>query len=186
MARKALVSIGMPAIPALTEALRHEDALTRVHAARALWSLQKQPGKVIPVLLQAWQDPALFLKDECIRNEASVTLGEIGKEQPDRILPILVGALQGKDEKIVGAATVPLAMMGVHEKRAVAALVGLLGDPRRSYLAGRRLREVGPAAIPHLLDALKADDPRTRWGAAWTIGGMEPGQAAPARPSSRW
>lgn len=186
-AREALIRIGPSAVPALTDALGHEDALTRVHAARALWSLEKQSERILPVLLQAWRDVDLFLTDECIRYEASKALGEVGKEAPDQILPILVGALQGEDEELAATATISLRIVGEADKRAVEALIGLFSDPREGMgnVAGWRLRELGSAALPGLLATLTAEDAQIRWRAAWTIGGMEKAQALPAIPALR-
>jgi HEAT repeat protein len=178
-AREALVSIGPPAVPALRAALRHEDARTRVNAAWALWRLEKQPGTVIPVLVEAWRDNALFVRDECIRHDASGALGEIGRTLPEQVLPTLTKTLEDEDVEIACAAIHSLSVMGTQVEQAVRLLVKALTDRREgvSNVAGWRLREVGPAAVPQLVDALTDGDPVLRWRAAWTLGGMQPEQA---------
>jgi HEAT repeat protein len=186
-ARKALVRIGPAAIPALTEALKHKDALTRVNAAWALWKLEKCNDRVVPVLVAAWKDRALFTRDECIRYDATAALGEIGREQPGKVLPILRNTLDGEDEEVAFAALRSLSIMGRQVKEAVALLVERLHDRRDTERseAGSLLREAGPAAVPALVGALACPETTVRECAAWTLGGMKPAQVQSALPALR-
>jgi len=186
-ARNALVRIGPAAVPALTQALSHKDALTRVNAAWALWKLEKCTDKVIPVLVSAWTDKILYQTDECIRDDASQALGEIGQEQPAKVLPILLKALDEKDEEVAYAALDSLSVMGRQVKEAVAVLVKRLNDRRDNVarLAGLRLRRVGTPAVSPLVTALTDPNATVRSSAAWTLGGMEPEQVKDALPALR-
>ncbi|OAI48642.1 hypothetical protein AYO44_06680 [Planctomycetaceae bacterium SCGC AG-212-F19] len=146
-----------------------------MNAAWALWQLEKRSEVVLPILLQSWKAKDLYLKDECIRNEASQALGEIGQVEPDRVVPVLLKTLEYDDEDVVYAAMYSLRMIGPQEKRVVKALVALLRDRREgvSNYAGWQLRDLGPAVVPPLVAALKDDDAQLRWRAAWTLGGMK-------------
>jgi HEAT repeat protein len=173
-AREALVRIGPAAIPALREALRHEDRLVRVNAAWALWELDKRADVVVPVLKEAFYDKHLYIIDECIRADAAVALGNIGTELPEQILPILLKAIE--DEDIVLGAMKSLRVMGPEVKEAVAKLIAALIDKRKGIGNSARLQlgELGSAAVPQLLIALTDKNPSMRARAAWTFSGMEP------------
>jgi hypothetical protein len=86
-ARKALVSIGKAAIPDLRKAVRDEDALTRVHAARALWELGDNAADVLPVLRAALQDEKAIEQDTTVRVEASAALSQIAVKLLDSSAP---------------------------------------------------------------------------------------------------
>ncbi|WP_165234675.1 HEAT repeat domain-containing protein [Aquisphaera insulae] len=62
----------LAAIPHLEAWLEDADPVARVHAARALWRLQKRPGPVLPVLMDALRPEAPF------RDVAAEALGEMG------------------------------------------------------------------------------------------------------------
>jgi HEAT repeat protein len=70
--------------------------------------------------------------------------------------------------------------MGTQVEQAVRLLVKALTDRREAVrnVAGWRLREVGPVAVPRLMAALTDGDPVLRWRAAWTLGGMKPQEAS--------
>jgi HEAT repeat protein len=76
-ARKALVSIGKAAVPELRKAVHDEDALTRVHAARALWELGDNAADVLPVLRAALRDEKAIEQDTMVRLEARAALCQI-------------------------------------------------------------------------------------------------------------
>lgn len=184
-ARKALVSIGAVAVPALKRALVGGDALTRVNAAWALWELDDNDEQVIPVLVAAWKDKLIFELDECVRNDASAALGAIGRKHPEKILPLLLEAMKEKDEEIVFAAEKSLGIMGTNVKEAVVVLIAALREKREgvSNAAGWMLREIGSPSIPLLVAALTDADPELRSRAAWTLGGMKWNEARGAEPA---
>src|SRR5205085_1107423 len=98
----------------------NEDALTRVHAARALWEVQRQPGAVLPVLCIALTDDDAYRADAYVRIESSKALGAIGRERPDLVLPFLDNAYDDRDQDIAEAAGSALAVLGPKVDAAVA------------------------------------------------------------------
>jgi HEAT repeat protein len=100
VARTALVRIGPAAIPALTKALEDDDPLTRVHAAWALWELEKEPTEVIPILVAAFRDQNAFKADTCVRCRAKEALCAIGKNRPDVVVPFLLKLQKDDDPEI--------------------------------------------------------------------------------------
>jgi HEAT repeat protein len=138
---------------------------------------------VLPVLVRAWRDADLFTADEDIRSTASTAIGEIGREVPGQVLPLLLTALESEDEELVCGAMRSLTVMSTNAEGAVAGLMRALADRREGVrnFAGWKLRELGPAAVPSLIRALGSDDPELRWRAAWVLGGMEQAHALPAR-----
>jgi HEAT repeat protein len=76
-AREALVSIGKAAVPDLKVALHDDDALTRVHAARALWELEGNADEVFPVMRDAWLDERVYHQDANVRMEAGKGLEKL-------------------------------------------------------------------------------------------------------------
>jgi HEAT repeat protein len=172
-ARKALVRIGPKAIPSLREALSSEDALTRVHAAWALWNLSKRVEDVLPTLLAEMNDPPP-IRDYCICYAARDALAEIGKVDPATVTPVLSSAVAGEDENGACAAAKVLRQMGPAAEAAVPALLGTFqgSRPEVTRQAGFALRAIGRAALPALIVSLKDADPQVRRTTAWTLMGM--------------
>jgi HEAT repeat protein len=185
-ARQALIRVGAAAVPALRRALDGDDAMTRVNAAWALWAITKETGDALPVLLKAWRDRDLDSQDEYIRIDATSALGEMAREQPDLLFPIVRGAL-AEDPEMGYEATRVLTAMAQKDDRAVAELFKLLGsDGENLYrFAAFGLRELKSAGIPLLIDGLTSDDAVLRGRCAWTLGGMKSTYAAPAIPALR-
>ena len=71
----ALASIGEAAIPALLDALRHDEWLVRLHAVESLGKT-KSPRAVEPLLSVLFND-----RDSAVREDAVRALGEIGDPQ---------------------------------------------------------------------------------------------------------
>lgn len=71
----ALASIGEAAIPALLDALQHEEWLVRLHAVESLGKT-KSPRAVEPLLSILFND-----RDSAVREDAVRALGEIGDPQ---------------------------------------------------------------------------------------------------------
>ena len=82
-ARQALVSIGKASLPALRKALHDEDALTRVHAARALSELGDNAADVLPVLLATLLDDQAIERDTNVRIDVSAALIEFALKYLD-------------------------------------------------------------------------------------------------------
>lgn len=70
-----------PAIPALTGVALHDtDSRVRLEAAVAIWHIDKRPGRVVPVLIEALRDA-----DEVHRWIAADCLGEIGPDAAEAV-----------------------------------------------------------------------------------------------------
>lgn len=183
-AREALVCIGAPTIPALSKALESEDALTRVNAAWACWKLEKKTELVLPVLVTAWKDKSLYLQDQCIREDASQALAEIGQEEPERIVPIALSALK-EDEGIASWATKILGIIGQNDQKALAELFALLEHPSEDVRSAASFDFLfaGRPAIPLLIEGLKSKNPILRQGSACALRWMNNEVAKSAVPA---
>jgi HEAT repeat protein len=183
-ARQALVRVGQKAVPDLENALKDKDALTRVHAASALWEITKQSKLPLPVLLEVWRNRNHNYDDICIHREATETIGRIAQSEPDRLLKLIVKALD-EDAWMVDEVTRALRILGEKDKRGVEHLYRLMSaDGDYLYVsAGRQLRELESAGVPLLVSGLKSDNPELRGRCAWVLGGMKSTDAAPAIPA---
>lgn len=117
-----LARIGEAAVPALIEALAHEDWLVRLHTVEALGKV-KSSAVVEPLLRVMFND-----RDSAIRVDAALSLGEIGDP---RAVEFLITAM--RDEDIRPKAIEALGKIG--DRRAVPVLIGVVtgaGRPAKS------------------------------------------------------
>jgi HEAT repeat protein len=78
---KALALIGIDAVPALSEALKHDDKYVREHAALALERMGPKARAAIPQLKKLLCDP-----DERVRAQAMEALKAIDPELAKKLL----------------------------------------------------------------------------------------------------
>ena len=98
MAAQGLEAMGVKAQPAaqdLREALDDEDILVRVHAAGALWVVDKQTASVLPVLKAALKD-----RERGAGQQAVYTLGRMGADAKPAFTALLE-AYQGETNKFL-------------------------------------------------------------------------------------
>jgi hypothetical protein len=167
----ALSGIGMPAVPALLDALKNQDPSVRSGAASALGNIGDP--QVIPALLDALKD-----QDGSVRSEAVNALGFIRDPQ---VIPALLEALKDQDGSVRSGAASALGYTG--DPQVIPALLDALKDQDGSVRSGaaRSLGYIGdPQVIPALLDALKDEDPSVRSGAASALGNIGDPQVIPA------
>jgi HEAT repeat protein len=165
---EALGKIGVPAVPALIEALKDDDEDVRRAAAGALGEIGDP--QAVPALIEALKDD-----DEYVRRAAVGALGKIGDLQA---VPALLEALKDRDEYVRWAAVGALGEIGMLAVSAV--LEALKAEVWRVRLAvARALGEIGVPAVPALLDALKAEEWRVRQ-VAGALGKIGEQQAVPA------
>ncbi len=95
-------------------------------------------------------------------------------------VPELIEALDDTELRVRIEAAEALASL--KDPRAAEALAGLLGDPARQLWPSvyRALREIGPPAVPALLDALDKHDSNARWKAVNLLGAIQTPGAAEA------
>jgi HEAT repeat protein len=104
LAKKALVQIGRPSVPALIEILNGPDEALRVCAADALGEIGPAARDAVPRLIQAVEQPEPGDYGETLHNQAILALGKIGPDAKAAV-PILMGELgeDGVDTGVVVA-----------------------------------------------------------------------------------
>lgn len=165
------------AIPALAGALRDADETVRVLALEALARQRDTAAGELPRLSE------LVEKDlsQQVRVAAVAALPAIDPAG-EKALPILLRALEDKSSLVRAQAATALGRLGEKAQGAVPRLVLLLGDEESGELfsfpfiksvrafAGQALREIGPSAIPAVIEALESSaDPKVREGAAIVV-----------------
>lgn len=179
--------IGEPAVPALSEALMHEDAQVRSLAAQALRSCGSPSLSALPVLLEVLKDP-----EPEVRGQAALALGRMGPEAKSAV-PRLIRLLEDTNEQVSGRAAEALGRIGPEARGAVPALArtandmrgelqrGMWGGLRRTpvrYDAAEALGRIGPEAvpaIPALVRLLRDKEEAVRFQAAEALASIGPG-----------
>jgi len=158
----------------LIQALMDESVRVREAAADALAESGPQAVDAVPALLQALKNEE---RDWALRQAASDALGAIGSEA----VPALIEALADEDEQVRRAAAGALRDMGPQAGDAIPALIQTLRDKDVSMDAASALGEIGPQAIPALVEAVDDRDAQVRRGAILALGfiGPEAKEAAP-------
>jgi HEAT repeat protein len=153
----ALGRIGPGALPALLRALRSDDAGIRSAAARGLTGVGPA---AIPGLVRELKDP-----EPAVRLAAADALGGMGPKASDAI-PALVRTLsEGRWTAQVGCSRVRLNLNGA-ETRLTWPGVRMedeWGEVRTA--AVEALREIGPAAVPHLATLFEPESGKPDWPA---------------------
>ncbi|HWH01249.1 MAG TPA: HEAT repeat domain-containing protein [Pilimelia sp.] len=152
----ALVQLGPDAVPSLTDALRHPDALVRVTALDALGLLGAAAGTgVVAEVLRDDPDPD-------VRSAAAATLGRLGA--PGGLTPLLAALAPTEPTALRVAAARALGELGA--AAAVEPLGELLHDPqyRVAHEAAHALRRLGPAGWAQLRRQAEAPGAGERTG----------------------
>lgn len=189
-ARLSLAKIGLPALPALTAALKHEDKTVRWWAAQALEELGPDAQSAIPALIASLGDT-----ERPVNNSAS-TLAAIGTMTIPPLLDVLKNPASSPMAR-TGAAGA-LGAIGPRASVAVPDLIEALKDRRIPnaaqtardwypvcFAAAAALGAIGPdakAAVPALIELLRDANPRGHQVAADAIGNIGP-EAAMAVPA---
>jgi HEAT repeat protein len=150
-ARRALASIGTPAVTALIDTLKGENGDVSTLAAEALSMVHPRPREAVPALRDA-------LKKDPSRVEAAVALVRIDPKQAGEVVPVLIEELKTEDQKRRLAAIHALRQIGAASKPAVHVLVERLKERELATPVLDALCEMGPAArdaVPALLALLR-------------------------------
>ncbi len=175
----ALGRVGLPAVPALLQAMRDPEAKVWKKAIDAFLEMPV-PDKVLrPVLLRA-----LKSDDSNQRQGAAYAMARFGA---DAVQP-LVDALQDPDAGVQWAAVDTLDTIGPAARKAVPALVQVAASKRTPKVrqgavmalvtihgfGDRQFRKDPAKAVPGLVELLDSPDAETRWGAVQTLAAIGP------------
>jgi len=160
-------------VPALMEALKHEDVSVRWSAVHALRQVGTDAEGTVPALVEALKD-----EHEWVRKSAAFGLGEIGPAAKEAV-PALIETLKHEDEMTREIAATALGKIGLAAEQAVPALIKTLRDEDREVRrsAMYALGKIGPAAkaaVPSLSETLKNEDLEMRRSAVHALGGIGP------------
>jgi HEAT repeat protein len=127
------------AVPALAAALKDKQLDVRRAAAVALDLMGTDAKPAFATLKQAARD-----EDKSVRAQVAHALGNLGKEMPAEVVPVLVDRLQDTVLDVRVAAALALGFIGPEAKAAVPALTGAARDglaPLREA-AGEALKKI--------------------------------------------
>jgi HEAT repeat protein len=125
---------------------------------------------------RAADDDEITKKIQALQDKDTAGRGQIARElgllRAKAAIPALIAALDDNDDFLVGNAAVALSHFGAD---AVQPLIGALGGPNARAIGGAAdaLRMLGPkakAAVPHLIQALKADEAKARINVVRALG----------------
>lgn len=140
--------------PVLLEGVKHADEALRTQAAYALALRGLQADVVLPIFIAA-------LKNEIpsVRRQAAQMIARYGKNA-SKASQVLIDALDDKDDAVSGAALKTLQDIGADPKTLFPAMVKILRRPdtKMHGLAAQIVFQVGPNAIPQVIEMLKKED----------------------------
>jgi HEAT repeat protein len=166
-----LAALRKAGVPELIRALQSEESYLRAEAASVLAEMGTKADAAVPALIAALKDTV-----GSVRSEAARALGKIGPKAKPAVA-VLIALLKDQDEGVRSAAALALGNLGPEAKGAVLALLWLAAaDPFGGVQdsASEAVGRIGPAAIPELKAALKADRDQVRLGAVRGLMNMGP------------
>jgi HEAT repeat protein len=194
-----------PAIPKLTEALKHKDGYMRVQAAYTLWKIDRQAA-MIDHLVEALRDQEIEARDRAmaagylgligpqakgamaaltvalkdpddhIRVNAAFALWRVDPPQVGAVKLVLMEALSSKDLNVFTAAVRTLAMIGFDKESVSALAEAIKADAEnRGHLLDDDVAQA-------LAKTLKNREVETRKAAIATLTEMNPEEAKMAVP----
>ncbi len=171
----ALKRLGTPAVPAIREKLKANDAETRSLAAYVLGEMGAAANDAVPDLVAALKDP-----DRQVRSSAAAALRKLGPA-PRAAVPSLAAMLKNEPGGRADAANA-LAAIGPEARPSLQTLTELLPNETDPHTRGCILRAVaaidpqGDTAVPVLIRALRDREEGVRTAAAKALGSL--GRAA--------
>jgi HEAT repeat protein len=182
----------VPAIPALVNALKDGDGLTRWYAAGVLGELGSKATAAVPGLIALLRSKeqvpgapgtmgfgGMATKPDGLPVIAAKALGQIGLEARAAVTP-LIEVLVSPDPALRTAAVQALGRIGRDAAPAAANLARLLTDPEWSIAdyAAEALGHIGAPAVTVLMEALRSRNADVRRRAVSALGGVGPDAAA--------
>ncbi|MEM6450609.1 MAG: S-layer homology domain-containing protein [Cyanobacteria bacterium P01_D01_bin.105] len=104
-AASSLLKIGRQSVPGLTEALNSDDALTRLYAADALWTLTQDSSLILPTLVSSLADGNVET-----RELAALSLTYLGRQALPAV-PALRNLLGSDNSRIINIAQLALLIL---------------------------------------------------------------------------
>ena len=141
-ARLQLITLGAPAVPAVTELLRSGAPAERIVAANVLWGMGARAKAAVPDLVAALADP-----EPSLRAASAMALENMAEAAVDAV-PALVKALDDGEPGVRQAAVKALGAIGPAARDALPALTRYLrrGSWPEAQEAVRRIRGLEPGA----------------------------------------
>jgi HEAT repeat protein len=145
-ARVLLLTLGEPAVPALTELLRSGTASERILAANTLWGMGARARAAVADLVVALDDP-----DPALRAASAMALENMGPAA-ETAVPALTGALGDREPAVRQAAVKALGAIGPGARGALPVLTRALRRESwpEAQEAVRRIRGLEPGAAIEL------------------------------------
>ncbi len=163
-----------PAVDALVEALKNDSWSTRSNVAEALGKIGPKAAAAIPALANMLRHD----EDSTAQWYAAQALGAIGDA---KAIPILMAALETKDDSVRWGAIDALEDFGHQAKAAVPKLTAMLRtDKANAWRVATTLGAIDADGIstPALVEVLRGDDHRMRRFAAYGLGALGRNAAA--------
>ncbi|WP_158224974.1 HEAT repeat domain-containing protein, partial [Brunnivagina elsteri] len=161
---ESLVDIGKPAISSLIQALEHQKAEVRVHAAIALSQMGEHATPALPALSRALRD-----EDKSVRVEAAKAFSSIGRRA---MVPYLLVNLRHENPSVRYNAVHALTRLGKYSQSAVPTLINTLEKDKEAWVrltAATALGGIGVNAVdslPTLVRSMEEKDVSVRHNAA--------------------
>ncbi len=179
---------GPRAFQALREALKSDQAKTRMAAVQSLGMIGEDAKAAVPDLV----DTALHDQDQLVRIYAVASLGRIGPGAREAVVPLLKLLQTEQDPQIVATVIQTFHELGPTAKPALPVLAAMAKDPQclSRFMAAWAICRIAPEAraevaalVPHLIVQLTTDkQPNSRRFAAEVLAEIGPAaqEAIPA------
>lgn len=164
----ALSKMRRHAVPGLIKRLKDKDFKRRLAALKVLRRLGNQAAPAVPELIELLRE-----KDLRIRLVLLKVLGQVGPEAEEAV-PALVKLLNEASPEDGKNIVSTLGFIGPKARKAIPALLKFGGRRGTRIAAAKALSQLGSAAVPALIAALKSPIPFTRGCAARALGLVEP------------
>lgn len=183
---------GLPALDALTKALEDPEPRVRWHAARAIGLIGHEAASSIPALVTMLEDA-----DPVAVTQAAWAIGHIRNDDPRAEIPAgdtahyasavepLVHTMMHPDPRARRAAVRSLKAVSTSKEQVLTSVQKHLADadPTAIMPALHTLADMGPDAVPFLVEAL--DRPESRFWAEVVLSEIGPDAAAAAEPLAK-
>ncbi|MBC8351886.1 MAG: HEAT repeat domain-containing protein [Planctomycetes bacterium] len=153
-ASKAIVAIGEPAIPQLSDALRSDQLDVQIWSAYTIGKIGPSASAAAPALASL-----LHSADSNLRAVSARSLGQIHSDNANAIA-LLAKSITDDDSRVRRSSVISLGQIGTTAGLAVPQLVDALDDQPVCADVIRSLVQIGEDAIPRLTEALANDSVR--------------------------